>query len=389
MRHVVQQTQQRVDDFRRLIRSIKQLSFPYDDSEAALEFADQAMVDQLAILRNQIQEDTSTEDAHQFCRMIMRTVSQFSAVLGLIAQSAEPVGAIELHGPLKALTQKAIDDKAHLVISSDWNYSPLTLIPPDFLSKHGVVLVGMPTAEANNVLLTPLAGHELGHNIWAKHSTVNKLSDLIWAKVQEFMKSIEASEEEFLDIAHSAQAIAEDQAEELFCDMIGLLMFREAYLHAFRFYLATDQDSTRDNAYPPVRRRAEILLECAKKRGITAIPEDFLDSFEQPVERPYDPISLACADGIWDVAVSFVDTQKLDIGSEAGTEKILDCFKQLVPACDVVSLQDVINAAWRFELDPECRELAKAQGLDRDTSLVSELAYKTCEIFQVEQTLKS
>ena len=79
----------------------------------------------------------------------------------------------------------------------------------------------------------------------------------------------------------------------------------------------------------------------------------------------------------------------LDDGSPDGVAKIFSCFKDLVPACGVQSLQDIINAAWQFELDHDCKKIVADHGLERDTSLVSELAYKTCEVFQIERTLKT
>lgn len=395
MNVVVQQTKQRLLLVRRLIASIGQRDFPYDDSKAALQIVDRIVADQLNTLDTQITEDSSTDNANNFCRSAMSTIAEYAAVLGLIARSSEPVGAIDLQWPLKQLTKKALGDGARLVISSDWNYSPVTLMPSELLALHDVVLIGMPVAEANNVLLTPLAGHELGHNIWLKHSLRPQVTALIKVSHDKAMKDQRWNDlhSDVWDVVEHTFEMALYQAQELFCDMIGLLMFRESYLHAFRYYLATDQEIDRADHYPSMYNRVVILKKCAEKRRI-AVPEHFVESFDKPndlhaVTQVIDEISNECADDIYELATKLIDQLKLDCGSPQGVEKILKCFRELVPACNVASLQDIVNAAWRFELENEGKDiLGEKPGL-RETSLVSELAFKTCEVFQIEQELKN
>src|ERR1700694_103288 len=394
MTYVVQQTKQRLQSFRRLIASIRQRDFPYEDSRDALELVDQIILEHVSMLDSQITADTSTDDANNFCRFSMDAIAEYAAVLGLIARSSEAVGAIDLHWPLKQLTKKALGGGARLVISSDWNYSPVTLMPSDLLARRDVVLVGMPVAEANNVLLTPLAGHELGHNMWQKHSVDPQVTTLIKAAHEEALKDPrwDKLNSEFWDVPEHAFNMALYSAQELFCDMVGLLIFRESYLHAFRYYLATDREINRAEHYPPMYNRGKSLCECAKKRRI-AIPDEFIESFEEQAEpgevvQLIDEISNRCAADIYDLAQKLVDKLKLDDGSPEEVDKILECFKQLVPACGVQSLQDIINAAWRFELEVGSKTLFGEVEGQRETSLVSELAFKTCEVFQIEQELK-
>src|SRR5207302_6424860 len=53
--------------------------------------------------------------------------------------------------------------------------------------------------------------------------------------------------------------LCEAQAEEVFSDFIGMLLFREWYLYAFHYLVSPTLTGARSPDYPATRARAEIL----------------------------------------------------------------------------------------------------------------------------------
>jgi hypothetical protein len=78
-----------------------------------------------------------------------------------------------------------------VVISSEWDFSPLTYslnvsVLPNFL------LIGMPVPESGNALILPLAGHELGHSVWANDNLESSFAAAVQTKARDYIKANDA-----------------------------------------------------------------------------------------------------------------------------------------------------------------------------------------------------
>src|SRR5262249_13916392 len=260
-------------------------------------------------------------------------------VLGLIVRSAEPIGALELQWGLKELTKKALNnDRAKLIISSDWAYSPFTLTPVQL--EKDIVLVGMPMSESNNALAAPLAGHELGHNIWRSESIGPQVKPWVTEALERKQKWTARQKREGQQYS-KAFTWALFQSEEIFCDIIGLLMFRESYLHAFRYLLATDHEQSRTGYYPTISSRTNMLCRFARKSRI-AVTARYQASFSkdkagaefEPLEKVLtiaDEVAEVCSDKMFNLARKLVESRGIGKSTPEGVAEVLGYFERLVP----------------------------------------------------------
>ena len=183
------------------------------------------------------------------CAEALTDIFTYLPLLGFILRSTNVRNAFEIYGPLLRLARRILRGDTKLILSSEWhNYSPFTYrsIPalPNF------VLIGFPAPESANPLLIPLAGHELGHTVWRVNSCASRyrkqIENTIIAGVElhikeyqdlfpnQNLKQGDAQNNIFVrqTIAHPT-AWSLKQAEEFFCDFLGLYVFDQAYLHAF------------------------------------------------------------------------------------------------------------------------------------------------------------
>lgn len=256
--NVLEFTKERVRAFLVEIDRLAESEFPYWHSRAALE--------QLRILFNaklkRLDAFAPTSNASvvaQECRVTLVALSQYLPVLGFVLRSTNVRNAFEVFGPFLRMAGDILepgverrDRQTKLLLSSEWFYSPLTYRPISDLPNF--IFIGLPAPESANPLLLPLAGHELGHSVWARY----KLSQTILAQVEsEVVKAITASFAEYQRIFGShvkqmdlttdlfaietwrlAKKLCLSQAEETFCDLIGLRIFGASYLHAFAYLMA-------------------------------------------------------------------------------------------------------------------------------------------------------
>src|SRR3546814_14740255 len=69
-------------------------------------------------------------------------------------------------------------------MSSEWKFVPFTY-PMTLDWLPGFALVGGPAPESDNVLIVPLAGHEIGHSAWRSKQLKDQLmADLVAAIAQ-------------------------------------------------------------------------------------------------------------------------------------------------------------------------------------------------------------
>ncbi|HYT94346.1 MAG TPA: hypothetical protein VEL76_36865, partial [Gemmataceae bacterium] len=244
------------------INRIAEYEFPYKGSSLALRRVEQVFLARLASLNKLTASSTDTV-VRQICSLALRDVVIYLPLLGFIVRSTNIRNSFEVFRPLLRMARAVLEPnlpaggvyQTQLVVSSEWMYSPFVFREvPGLL---GFVLIGLPAAESANPLLIPLAGHELGHTVWA--STASKVSAALrpavideilkvirkrWAEYQAAFPNIKITQAQLdKDLAainswEPAAARALEQTEETFCDCLGLRLFGTAYLEAYAYLLA-------------------------------------------------------------------------------------------------------------------------------------------------------
>lgn len=392
------------------IVSASELDFPYQHPKDALAHIHEIFRQHLEHLSG----ITSPEAASAMCRTVSEDIDNYLYAAGFIVRASDLRGALELQGPLLRLTHRAIGPDVKLVISSEWGFSPFTLLyPGEFGSKF--VLVGLPVSEAGNPLIAPLAGHELGHNIWVrlpklKAYVASRLKDQVIAIIKseywdEFSSIFNCPAKEQLDQDdlfdttswQTCKVWAAAQCEEMFSDFVGLCFFGEAYLQAFR-YLLSPGGGLRTPTYPDVRKRVRTLVEAAKQLGF-AVPPKLDDEFDeadvtselrqQLLIRISDHAAQSLVPELIQSARKWCETRGVMVHDVADTNRIYESFKEAIPATNAKSLSNIINAAWRISLDksnPWANDYPVTETRpEKRTELLRELALKSFEVFEIER----
>ena len=165
----------------------------------------------------------------------------------------------------------------------------------------GYAWIEFPAPESANPLLIPLAGHELGHSLWVVEDLERSLSDKIH---NEIVRGLETSLSEFirlfkLDINIKQAALTTDtsimelyersekwllyQAEESFCDFVGLRLFGHSSLEAFSYLISPKLSGVRSELYPNNVARAKNLVRAAFIFGLPTLP-DYLALLEDDTD---------------------------------------------------------------------------------------------------------
>jgi hypothetical protein len=409
MSSLIDQTRSKIDGLLYTLDGLRAADYPFADASKVLVI----IAEEFARIRQDLRDDADPVVAKTLCRRALESIQNYLPVLGFLSRSSDLEAPVELHGPLVRLTRRAIQSDALLVIFSEWDYSPFTFLFPG-LTKRGVVLVGMPRSEAHNPLIAPLAGHELGHNIWhraklgagyesaAGKIIVEEMTDNWehrWKRLLSLDKPEQLSDLVGLRFWELPLAWAVRQAEETFCDLVGLFIFREAYLHAFKYLLAPGDSVRRVYHYPDLARRAKFLSESGAKMGVK-VPANYVDSFDKTSPRVDDELMLQYV-SLADIAcVRLIDQLladasrlggegKLSSYSTAEVERAKAALNQAVPVTGATGIENILIAAWEHELDMKGflgKHLPSVRPGDKKTVL-HELVLKSFEVFEVEQRL--
>jgi hypothetical protein len=269
-------------------------------------------------------------------------------------------------------------------------------------------MVGLPDSESDNALVTPTAGHELGHNIWEKQRLGDELQDdlvnailtLISGKYwKQFSTEFSVSDPKQLTTDLFAVQAWENsyiwsmaQSEELFCDLVGLFCFRESYLHAFEYLLAP-WGMVREERYPSTKNRISVLVEAAKANAIE-VPKDFSSNFSA------DPTEPSLLLQISDEATKGFVPKLAAIASEIAAKRglvpepaeipqIAADLKKCVPATGVRHFQNIISAGWLLRNDMDELWIADYPILrsepERKLRILNELLLKSLEVYELEK----
>jgi len=392
------------------IRQLEKSEFPYSDPRiglAAIRKQFDLAQDALALV------DSSTDQAtaDSICKTTYDLISDSLEILGLLLRSTNVRNSFECHGPLLRLAKSVLGPDTHLVVSSEWSFSPYTLI--GYMQLPGFVLIGLPATESENPLLLPLAGHELGHSMWQQKSIEAQIRPGVYLSV---LQDIEQHWSDYIDVFPGIEKEdlesdmfarqtwlpslmwAMRQCEEVFCDAVGIKIFGPAYLQAFAYLLAPGRGGSRSSCYPNIKERGSLLNEIAIRLGLPNNPlySARFSSDVEPTQTTDKRISLLLriADEarrkVFDdvIAAAFVSVDKSGYPgwNDGVVEMCIERFRLTVPCENSVTLANIVIAAWRAMIQSP---FFVNDAFERDKkAIISELALKSIEVLEIETRIK-
>ncbi len=414
---VLEHTVRRVARFLDEIGRVGESEFPYKESSASLDLLRSFFAERLNLLESLRHKLNDPEAVKQECAVVLEELFEYIKLLGIIVRSTNVRNSFEIYGPLSRMASCLLDPgvptkyrNIKLLLSSEWDYSPLTYphvaVLPDF------VLIGVPAPESSNALLLPLAGHEFGHSIWPKRSMeddyepliVNNLVEIILDDFGSFKKISgmgDANEEEVrtnLDIVSfyaSPTNWALSQAEETFCDFVGLRLFGTCYLESFSYLLCPRLPKARSRFYPPIERRAKNLALAATRFSV-GLPDSFSEAFDpeeslelSDVEKYKLDIAEKALENIIENIINdtqkYIDPKNINLWNKKEIDRILSRFRLGVPAENTKGLPDILNAAWVASKLPEFQS-SDHDSNRKKTRFLNDLVMKNIQIYEIEQS---
>jgi hypothetical protein len=404
------------------INRIAQYEFPYKASGDALKKVEQVFTARLASL-NALNDQSDPGVVRQTCSLGLRDITVYLPLLGFIVRSTNVRNSFEIFRPLLRMaravlepnTPKGQPQQTQLVVSSEWQYSPFVFREvPGLL---GFVLIGLPAAESPNPLLVPLAGHELGHSVWASSNSgvrgtlapavVGEILTVIrgrWAEYGHAFPHVNITpaqlDQDLAAIGTWMQAAnwAFEQTEETFCDCLGIRLFGKAYLEAFGYLLAPVIPGHRTFGYPGMLARVGNMVTAAAAYGAD-VPASYQTQFDAeplPAMPPQATFLLSVADqaltNLLDTIIREADrvvaASCIPQSDRGQVERIYARFKMVVPAERCLCLADILNAAWRAFRDSTFWQGDPQIG-DKKDDILKELVLKNIELFEIQQILES
>jgi hypothetical protein len=403
-----------------LLVELQSTDFPYPGPEEALQQLESLLKDRLTDLSAIDPKTSAPEVANETIKHATNDVTTALEFAGYIINSSNVRNIFEVHSPLLHIAQHLIvrTQPVQLILSFEWNYVPFTY-PLNVPELPNFVVIGLPASESFNSLIIPAAGHELGHSIWrvkdldtkfsvkVTNSIVSLIRRNFWDRYREINPDVNTKaalkDKKSKSTWGLSYVWALRQLQEVYCDLIGLGLFGEAYLHTFKYLIAPSISSDRPETYPTSRQRAEYLVRASKSNPFKVnVPPNYLKSFEdeQAASEPKEyrlllDIADSCTSEVFPIilkeAADFLTRKSHKAPPRARWKKITADFKNLVPTSQAPSLADIINAGWdvyhdkKFlkELDHTDEEWKR--NLDhRRLSMINELVLKSVEIFEIE-----
>lgn len=383
----------RVDAVLAEVEKIDAFDFPYPQGRIALERVEQALVDARANIRRASESDDDGLISNA-CRTALFEVEQKVPLVGFLLRSTNVRNAFELCGPLDDLAKRVAGDHVTLLLSSEWRGSPFTY--EELPGLRDIVLVGLPAPESSNALLTPLAGHEIGHAVWQEvrdGPLVAAVETAARAAIEDAGGTIAVSGD-IEDAIALIYQFAEARCRETFCDCVGVALFGTAFFDAFAYLLGPGNDGQESLDYPAAAERLSNMLAFADKIGVPP-KRTYLDAFDQdpsgddglelgPVPRLAAEAFAEVTDEVLDVAAKFAATKGLPDIADGQVDVVLRAFKNLIPCAEPPSLAALVNAGWSAYYDEALwRAHPGVQG--RRDEVLNELMLKSAEILEIKK----
>jgi len=409
---IVKSSLRRIDAAIRTIKNLKDSEFPYSHSEKALLEVERIFKETHRALFK-ARDSTDQTLKKDTCEEALKRLFIYIPLLGFILRSTNVRNAFEIHGPLLRLSQSLLGNDAKLVLSSEWDYSPMTY--PGVPQMKSFILIGFPATESSNPFLIPLAGHELGHNLWLKHGMESRVKVIVtqliqdeiqknrWDKFKDLYKIKELEQSKFWgdlfnkEIIGPATVWATLQAEETFCDLVGLRIFGSSFLHAFVYLLSPGQRS-RHVAYPSSNRRITNLLDAARKWKLK-VPAEYRNVFQQDdqgrfIEKDNFQLDLAefavakLVPHLRATANQLVTAAKLKSTDPKAVQEIRERIGLTVPAENAKSLASILEAGWDANLDETLWRDFDHLDVDSKYENLMEIVLKSIEALEIQSRTK-
>ncbi len=382
---------------------LESVEYPHETSKDALKVIVKSVRDRKEALSNQPPEFLHAGWAEEVTLLVVDVLEY----LGLIVNSASVRNSFEVHAPLYSMAKKLIGPDVRLILTFEWNYIPFTY-PQNIALLPEFIVIGLPASEAGNALIIPSAGHELGHSIWRNgdydHLFGSALQDHIKNGLRgEYLEKLKEFHPDVHDLDdynnryvwESAYEWSLGQTQELFCDVVGLFIFGESYLRAFEYLLAPQLTTTRSEAYPKLRTRANLLGKAASSVGLGDF-HNFLKNFQDEstnntgwiliLENLADNAAIAVFDEMVLAAVEYCRGRDFSPPIQDDWNDVCAAFKDRTPLFGAAGLPHVINAAWQLYLDADFVPTNICGG-KRRLAVLNELVLKTIEMLEISELL--
>ncbi|MCW2363161.1 MULTISPECIES: hypothetical protein [Sphingobium] len=390
----------RVAAFLKQVAELRASSFPHDDGDDALDAIESVFIKEQA--RLDIPPGVQDAVIDEMCLHVTKQLSAHTDILGFILRSTNVRNPFELHFALAKLVKMAIGNEVQVLISSEWDFIPFTYpMSLEFLPTF--VLIGSPAPESGNVLIAPLAGHEIGHTAWREYDCVNAFVAQVSIEVDAALKRHPLIEKRLLQeaqldvlgrslIVDRCGDSAQMQLEEIFCDLFGLFVFGSSYMFAYDYFLAPG-DSKSFLDYPPDHKRMTILGNAATEKGIAfdrLLLERWqtatIDASQRDMETIVGEVVDTLVPMMRDALFAELEHRQIPRPDAARIAAIRGAFDQLEPYAERATLAEVVSAGWSYLRDK--KGLAdKAQWSEYE--VLSDLMLKSIEVAEFLERLDS
>jgi hypothetical protein len=400
---------------------LAEAEFPYPAPQKALERISNLFKRKLARLQG-LGDQADQDVVNNACALATEALFTYLPLLGFIHRSTNVRNAFEIVRPLSRLAQRLFAGatpngrSVKLVLSSEWNYSPVVL--PGVEPLEDFLLLGLPASESSAPFLLPLAGHEFGHRLWVNlemgpivenwvMTEILKETAERWAEYKQLFPEVygDVSEldENLLTVYGTWQPVmrwALGQAAESFSDFLGVRVFGRSYLSAFAYLLSPKVPGRRPVKYPDMVTRVENVARAAQEYAVP-VPDGYVNMFRnfEPTHHltPREAFQLTVIDiaiaaivpvliTLADEYATLVGIEKRTAGDDQHESKVRARFEMVAPAEGCKNLTHILNAAWQV-YDDEHFWKDDPQLDKRKDHILRNLVLKNLEVFEIEQVI--
>ena len=375
---------------------LRRQDFVYPDGRAALDQIERKLQKQRTALER-LRPDTSADQVASTYANVRSLLGGTVPMLGFILRSTNVRNAFEAYDPLRRLCRQLFaNDQVKLILSSDWDFSPVTLPMEHKKQKQfpGLIFIGLPATEGDNALLMPLAGHEIAHSLWQVLNVPRAIQKDALKYVREALKKRGLTDEQIDADIGEAQNLALRQCEEVFCDLFAVRLFGNAAMAAFGYFFVPGYEK-RSRIYPKLGARFDYIARAYRVyfRSTPSITLDDIRPANLPDGSEPDSPILAAADFATSKLISALIERVGRIATKAGirppnprnVSTIIACFENGCPADGDFALPEIMEAAWVFyekRVSPRKWPLSPPL-IDRNVvDRISDCVFKTMEVVE-------
>ncbi len=401
------------------INKLKHSDFPEEsviNSLNILEILTQDHINRLDRLPPQPQNNLHANNSNVWattCQSTNQYISQVLPTLGFILRSTNVRNAFELYDPILLMCRKFFGQNICLILSSEWDFSPLTYPVASKLDNY--VFIGMPVSEAGNALIIPLVGHEVAHSIWRNKKLSLKIEQEVKDQVMQEIKYNESefkkifgefdaktfmNELFFIEEIKTSTKMSIRQCEEEFCDLFGCRIFGDSYLDAFEYLLAPGFGQ-REVQYLDLSDRANILITASKEWEFSDRPNYTLNFNKNPPPKSIqsnnqDTLLLKVSDSVtkhmsqklMGLVVDICNENNIPLPNKNLSKKVLEDFYSGVPSDKAKNYADIVNAGWEaMKLNEFWND--RPELMEYKLENLSQLIFKSIEVAEYNRRISN